>query len=290
MSDPKKFAKLKVTKSKDDVSTRPVSDKHLAGKIIAHNRKKLHVMKRIKKSIDFKETLVSVDSKDQQLAETTTSPALLDYISKNVDAQAIDSTTSSARIPFPTGVLTLTAREKGIYNGFFSDRDGQIIEKFDSQTVAIIAKNLQLKSLVPMPDKSMEANYIASEPAPVPASEQTVQMLLAAHDRIDMTHNRIDDLQRQIVESQRAKSIRIKYGDFELEIRKSIQNFVNDFKAGRVQADKDTVRKAISSWKKYSGLQSDQVAAKELMENWDQHQDSFCQFVDALSRGDDEQS
>lgn len=287
MKDPKKFAADKKM-TKGDYATADIGcGAGLAGKICRHNKKKLNhfvaVKAKMKKSIDFKETLVSVDSKDQLLAETTTSKELLDYIQKN----AVDG----AKIPFPTGTLTLSQREAGLFHGHFADRDGQIVEKFDSQTVAIIAKNLQLKSLVPTPAKSMEADYAAATPASVPASEQTVQMISAAHDRVDIVQSRIDDLQRQIIEQQRGKSIRIKYGDFELEIKKSVQSFINDFKVGRAAPEKDVVRKAISSWRKHMSmpLTSDQAAAKELMENWDTHQDSFCQFVDGLSRGDDEQ-
>lgn len=284
--DPKYYTKLKQIEKAD--GSIPCGT-GLPGQICRHNKKKLHDFvsakkSRMSKSIDFKETLVSVDSKDQLLAETTTNPALLDYIQKN----AVDG----AKIPFPTGILTLSQREPGLFHGMFSDRDGQVVEKFDSQTVAIIAKNLQLKSLVPIPEKSMDAQIIASEPS-VPASEQEVKMLAAAHDRIDMVHNRIDALQRQVIEQVKGKSIRIKYGDFELEIKKSIQGFVSDFKAGRALPDKDIVRKALSSWRKkhseYMALHTEQAAARELIENWEQHQDSFCQFVDALSRGEDEQ-
>lgn len=243
--------------------------------------------KQMKKSVDFKDTLVSVDAQDQMLAEKTTSPTLIKYIQYNMDANNTNKVNTPAKIPFPTGILTLSARETGIYNGFFQDNDGQVVEKFDAQTAAIIAKTLQLKSLVPEP---VEAQPCAPS---VPASEQQVQMLAAAHDRIDMTHNRIDELQRQLIEQQRGKSIRIKYGDFELEIKKSVQDFIGDFKAGRTTPDKDVVRKAITSWRKknaaYLPVTSDQLAARELMDNWDQHQDGFCQFVDAISRGDDEQ-
>lgn len=265
----------------------------LAGKICRHNNKKLNhfveAHKKMKKSVDFKDTLVSVDAKDQLLAEQTTNPILIKYIQNNIDAQAINKTTSSARIPFPTGVLTLTAREAGIYNGFFQDMDGQVVEKFDAQTAAIIAKTLQLKSLVPDPVEPQGVPVAA--PSESPSTSEIVAS--QAHDRIDMVHDRIDSLQRQLIEQQRGKSIRIKYGDFELEIKKSLQGFISDFKAGRALPDKDVVRKAITSWRKknadYMPLSNDQQAARELMENWEQHQDGFCQFVDAISRGDDEQ-
>lgn len=262
----------------DGVSTIDPETQSLATGICIHNRRKLHAFARrkrkLKKSVDFKDTLVSVDATDQLLAETTVNKALLQY----VQDQAYDG----AKIPFPTGTLTLSKREEGLYHGFFQDRDGQVVEKFDSQTIAIIAKTLQLKSLVPMPAEPTPI------PIPVPASEQEVKMLSAAHDRIDMVHNRIDALQRDVIEQVRSKSIRIKYGDFELEIRKSLSDFVKDFRSARTP-DKKIVRKAISSWrKKYAEvmpLANDHQAAKELTENWETHQESFCQFVDAISRG-----
>lgn len=286
-NDPKSFAKSKITKKSDYATETVGCGTGLAGKICRHNQKKLNhfvAIKKMKKSIDFKDTLVSVDSKDQMLAEKTASPAVIDYISNNLGILKAGPG-ASAKIPFPTGILTLSERESGCYHGHFQDLDGQVVEKFDSQTVAIIAKTLQIKSLIPEPEKSMEANVVAS----VPASEQQAQMLTAAHDRIDLVHNRIDDLQRQVI--NQVKGIRIKYGDFELEIRKSLQDFVIDFKSVRTSPDKDVVRKAITSWRKHSvhmNLSNDQQAARELKENWEQHQNSFCQFVDALSREEDE--
>ncbi len=269
---------LKEYTSKADVSTRSTADKKLADKVISHNRRKLHsfARSRMKKSIDFKNTLVAVDSKDQQMAEQLASKTLIDYIQNNLGVLK-SGPGASAKIPFPTGMLTMSEREAGLYHGHFQDRDGQIIEKFDSQTVAIIAKNLQLKSLVPEPQEVA--------PPSAPAAPQADEIAMAAH-------NRIDELQRQVLDQVRGKSIRIKYGDFELEIKKSVQAFVQGFRTGALP-DKESVRKALTSWRKkqaeYMHLPNDQAAARELSENWEQHQDSFCQFVDALSRGEDEQ-
>jgi hypothetical protein len=255
MSDPKSFAKGK--KAKRDP--------------------RVFAKKRLRKSVDFKDTTVSVDPADQLLAEKTASPSLVKFITDNLGVLK-SGPGSSAKIPFPTGVLTLSEREAGCYHGHFQDADGQVVEKFDSQTVAIIAKTLQLKSLVPEP----------AEPAQAPplAPPTAADLALAAHSRID-------DLQRQVIEQVKGRSIRVRMGDFELEIRKSVQQFVSDFRASAASVDKDLVRKAISSWRKrhseHMSIPSDQAAAKELSENWDQHQDSFCQFVDALARGEDEQ-
>lgn len=292
MKDPKKFAKDKV--SKGDYATAEIGcGTGLAGKICRHNRKKLnHFVETkksaMKKSIDFKDTSVSVDSKDQMMAEVTTSPQLLDYLNKNiVNSAETNANGGQWKVPFPTGILTLTQREAGIYNGFFQDKNGQVVEKFDAQTVALVAKTLQIKSLVPFPEGPI-ATPMEQSQAAEPVKPSSDQMIDAAHDRIDMVHNRIDEMQRQVI--SQFKGLKIKYGDFEVEIRKSVQDFICDFKAGKTPApDKEVVRKAISSWRKrYSQLTSDQAAAKELSENWTTHQDSFCQFVDALSRSDDE--
>lgn len=266
---------------KADVSSRSSSDKKLATKIIHHNKKKLHsfVQSKMKKSVDFKDTTVSIESQDQMLAEKTTSPALIEYITNNLGVLK-SGPGASVKIPFPTGTLTMSEREAGIYHGHFQDQSGQIIEKFDSQTVAIIAKTLQIKSLIPVP-----VEQVSQPIAPAPVDPNPMDTALAAH-------NRIDDLQRQIIEQQRGKSIRVKYGDFEIEIKKSIRDFVNDFKYEKTP-EKDLVRKAISSWRKkhssYISLPSDQAAAKELITNWNAHQESFFQFVDALSRGDEDE-
>jgi hypothetical protein len=274
----KQELQAELDKSKTDVETRSPKDKKLSNKIYTHNRKKLHTfVKKMKKSLDFKDTTVSVDSNDQLLSEKTTNAKLVEYVKMHAGLLKADG--SVAKIPFPTGMLTLSQREAGIYHGHFQDRDGQVVEKFDSQTVEIICKMLELKSLVPVP----------TEPVSVPASEQEVSMLAAAHDRIDMVHNRIDAIEQR--QASNVKGIKIKYGDFELEIRKSIRDFVNDFKTNK-SYDRDTVRKAISSWRKkhgeYMQLGSDIAAAKELLTNWSQHEDSFCQFVDALTRMEEE--
>lgn len=283
----KQEKELKERSEKSDYATEEVGcGTGLAGKICRHNRKKLNRFVAIRKanvnkSLDFKDTLVSVDSKDQLLAEVTTSPALVSYIKKNLEVLK-SGPGSTAKIPFPTGILTMTQREPGIYHGAFQDRYGQIVEKFDSETVEMITKTLQIKSLVAEPGASdVSADGVVPKPPD-------------ASDIAYSAHNRIDDLQKQIVDNARsAKGIRIKYGDFELEIKKSLRDFVTDYKASR-SVDKDLVRKALSSWrKKYSEhmpLPNDHAAAKELTENWSIHQESFFQFVDALSRGEDEQS
>ena len=274
---------------KSDYATADIScGTGLAGKICRHNKKKLNkfveVQKgKVRKSKDFQETKTSVDSTDQLLAETTTSPKLIAYL-----RSALNSDLS--KIPLAKGTLSLSQKEPGLYNGFFSDMQGQIVEKFDSQTIEIIAKNLQVKQYYEVPPLAQSVTPSAPPGLPLPEDgpkgPTTEQLVNAAHDRIDMMHNRMD----QVIQNQKAKTMKIRFGDFELELRKSVRDFAQDFKKSMntSSVDSDLVQKAIKSWRKREGdtasITSDLAAAKELLSNWDQHQEAFSQIVYALQQ------
>jgi len=282
--DPKYYTKLKTIEKADgaeggsessEVETQDPQSKQIAGMIMTHNRKKLHAFVRnkkkekVNKSIDFQDTKSSIDSKDQLLAEQTASPQLIKYL-QDMASQDI------SKIPFAKGILTLSKKEPGLYNGFFQDRDGQIIEKFDTQTLAIIAKTMELREL-----------YSPSTPVPVSlnTSPTVEQVIDAAHQRIDMVHNRIDQLEKQPVKDM--KSLKVKFGDFELELRKSVKAFVDNYR-GAPKVDPNLVKKALSSWKRRNEERVDisnlEQAAREILRNWDQYKEEFNQIVYALEQ------
>lgn len=305
------------TASMKKASPMDATTKKLADKIIAHNRKKLHgskiekskkdkkkkVIDKVKrkkvvpqyyplgcitnenpveKSIDFQETKTSVDSTDQLLAEKTASPQLIKYIKDSIANEI-------SKIPFAKGTLTLSEKEKGLYNGFFQDAQGQIVEKFDSMTPEIVAKNMELKQLFSMATPASTINPPAN---PEPTAEQVA---FAAHDRIDMVQNQIHNMQKEPMKE--LKSLRVRFGDFELELRKSVKDFAQKFAKARIplkEVDHDLVKKAISCWQKQHkevlDVSSMTSAAKEIFENWEEHKEGFSQIVYALQqleRGDE---
>lgn len=275
----KEFAKSHVKKAAPMDST----SQKLADKIRIHNQKKLHGFvgkhkEKVKKSIDFHQTTSAIDTGDQMLAESTGNPTLIKYIK---DALQNDI----SKIFFSKGTLVLSQKEPGLYNGFFQDNAGQVVEKFDNQTVEIVAKNMQLKSLYDAPVEAVNVAPAIASPTSTPH-----------HDYVEEMEDRIiarEEAQKVVGEvlahmkQPTPKYVRVRFGDMEVELRKSIRDFVNDFKKAQ-EADKDIVSKAISSWRKkasaYTHLPNDQAAAKELLSNWEQHQEGFCQLVYALQQ------
>ncbi len=290
---------MKEYTEKSEISTMGATDSNLAERIMTHNRAKLHKFvkkQKIKKSIDFQNVKVGVDSTDQLLAEQTASPKLIEYIQRSL-AYA-DGATDVCKVPFVNGVLTLSKKDEGLYNGFFQDSQGQVVEKFDNQTVAIIAKNMIMKNL-----------YYAQTEAAVPvteaahADEAEDRALISREVGMALEHhNAIYHKGQEPGEPIKSGKgyIKIRSGDFELEIKKSIRAFITDYKTQRVISEgpvtPEIITKAVKSWRKkssdYMHLPSDQAAAKEIFNNWDEHQESFLQMVHAqqmLARKGDEE-
>lgn len=292
--DDKKEAKkqekeLKEYVDKSAVATMGGTSEKLAHKIEAHNRKKLHKFvknHKMKKSVDFQDTKVSVDSADQLLAEKTASPQLVKYIKASLENDI-------SKIPFAKGMLTLSKKEAGLYQGFFQDIQGQVIEKFDDMTPEIVAKNMEMKSLyavgeappsLPGHDAQEEAEDRAI------AQQEAMKIVGPAHDRIDMVHNRIDQLQNEM--GSKAKTLRVTFGDFQLELRKSVKDFSDKFRKSREEEELDPslIRKAIESWrsknKSVLDIPTFSAAAKELFNNWEEHKEGFSQIVYGLEQSE----
>lgn len=267
-------ASLQGHAKKSEINTRSFKDKKLADLIRRHNQKKLN------KSIDFHNTKSSIESSDQLLAEKTISPELIDYIKTSVS-------NNLSKIPFAKGVLTLSEKEKGLYNGFFQDNDGQIVEKFDSQTLEIIAKNMELKDLYNATHKDAAPNHDPIEEAEDRAiAQQEVKEALDEHNKLYHKDQKPGDSINPT-----GKSIKLKFGDFELEIKKSIKSFVHDFKKSKLYKDKDMIFKSLQSWrtknKDILNLDNDSKAAKILLENWEDYKEDFNQILYGLTHKDD---
>lgn len=268
VEDKNYYSKLKEVHTEKSNSENKVGcGEGLSGKICRHNQKKLHsfVKKhKIQKSIDFHNTKVSIDSADQLLAEKTVSEDLIKYIKASIEGDI-------SKISFSKGILTLAKKEEGLYSGFFQDSQGQVVEKFDDMTPEIVAKNMEIKNLAEM--------------SPVPEAPPVIdQAIVAAHDRIDYMHNRIDTLQDQM--NSKGKSLKISFGDFQLELRKSVRDFTNSFR--RSKNDSTVIKKAIESWriknKQVLDIPNFTQAAKELFDNWEEHSEGFSQIVYALEQ------
>lgn len=226
--------------------------------------------KNVKKSYDYRDLAVAIDAKDQQAAEETASPHLVNLLQsayKNIPVG------ESCDYELGTCSINLTKKAEGLFNGFAKDMHGQVVEKFDDQTIEMVAKNLQLKNLAP----NLESTVInPSHPD-------------EAEDRI-VAREEAEKVVAEAIENQslkRVKSLKIRFGDFELELKKAIHDFVTNFKKSQ-EVDKHDVAKAVKSWRrnisKSMHFGSDQEAAKELVENWELHKESFNQILFAIQQ------
>lgn len=232
----------------------------------------------VNKSVDFQNAKVSVDAADQLLAEATANKKLIGRIQ---DAVFQDSNVT--KIQLSKGVLTLSKKDEGLYDGFFQDSQGQVVEKFDNMTPAIIAKNLEMKNLEPA----------YADPTPAHSSQEEAEDRIIAQQEaikvVESAHQRIDRLEREM--EPKKVSLRVRLGDFEIELRKSVKAFVQDFKKGQDledDIDEEIVSKAVHSWYKQNqeriGVSSFAAGVKELYDNWETHKEGFYQTVYALEQ------
>jgi hypothetical protein len=222
---------------------------------------------KVKKSYDYQDQFVSIDAKDQQAAEEGTPSSLLDYMrncmykgpdsKENIDAERHQGI---YKIPFLKGTLTLAQKADNLYNCDFSDIQGQVVEKLSDVTLEIAAKTLMVKGFI---QKADYEPILASTPAPVAPAPVIIE-----------------------APSDGPKSVRIKMGDFEFEMRKSIKDFVSDFRNAR-QHPQDLMKKAIKSWRRNNQFQqftNDTEAAKFILSNWEQEKERFNQILFAVQQ------
>ena len=209
--------------------------------------------KKFKKSYDYPDTLTIIDAKDQQAAEEGTPNAFLEKISSQMKKGD-----TVHEIQMQKGVLTLANKDSNLYSGFFTDADGQVVEKFEGHTLQMVAKTLIVKGRATDFDLYGEGEDYEPQAPAVPVE-------LAAP-------------------SGASPQVTIKFGDVEIQLRKSIRAFVDDFKKGK-SGDQEVIRKAIKSWRrsqKFQEFGSDRDAAQELVANWESHKESFSQTLFAI--------
>lgn len=208
-------------------------------------------VKTFKKSYDYPDTLTIIDAKDQQAAEEGTPVTFLEKITSQMKKGD-----SVHKIQMQKGVLTLANKDSNLYSGFFTDGDGQIVEKFEGHTLEMVAKTLIVKGRATDFDLYGEGeDYEPQAPVVAPVEASVAQ-----------------------------PQVTIKFGDVEIQLRKSIRAFVDDFKKGRSD-DQELIRKAIKSWRrsqKFQEFASDREAAQEIVANWEQNKESFSQTLFAI--------
>lgn len=178
-----------------------------------------------------------------------------DLAQQTANPELVDYIKSAAEADLPKiklqkGTLTLYKKDEGLFSGFFSDTSGQVVEKFDDMTIPMLVKAMEVKSLV-------------AQNAPVRSQPQT---------------------------SENAPShVKIKYGDFELEIKKSLSGFIDNFKKHR-NGNRVRVMKAIQAWRRNTvagqSHSSNLSAAQEILDKWEKYNEEFYQVLEALSRNE----
>lgn len=233
----------------------------LSGKICNRNQRKLN------KSIDFQDANTAIESIDHYVAEKTVPAQLMEYLNTAKELDLV-------KLPFENGsVLIINKIQRGLYKATFQDQYGDTLENFDPQTLEMLAKNLIIKQLYSPPINHDEQDEKEDREIARDEVEEALER-----------HNALYHKGQTPGESINARgSVRVKYGNFELEIKKSIHNFVKSFKESKV-VDKNTIAKAVKAWRRnhLSSINSDSKAAYELLNNWDQHKESFFQTVHAM--------
>lgn len=208
--------------------------------------------KNFKKSYDYPDTLTIIDAKDQQAAEEGTPSQFLEKISSQMKKGD-----SVHKIQMQKGVLTLANKDSNLYSGFFTDAEGQIVEKFEGHTLQMVAKTLIVKGRATDYDLYGEGEDYEPQ-APIQAAQQPA------------------------VSNQ--PQVTIKFGDVEIQLRKSIRQFVDDFKKGKTE-EQELIRKAIKSWRRsqtFQRFESDREAAQAIIANWESNRESFSQTLFAI--------
>jgi len=280
--------------SKESEETQEGSGEGVAMSKTAGYPKRTHKFAQaFKKSIDYKNTTTSVDTMDQHNAETTTESELVKYIKENAGDDI-------SKISFPKGKLTLSKKEAGVYNGFFSDTDGQVVEKFDGQTIEMIAKHMELKELYEkkevVKDQAVEsAAHEDEEQDKELIQEEAGKQIEEALEEHNSKYHQGQEPGEPITSVKQGNGkkglfLRIKAGDFEIELRKSVRDFVHNFKKAKEYGlvDQDLIQKALTSWRKKNqgvmNIPNNTVAARVLLENWDSYHEEFNQTVYALEQ------
>jgi hypothetical protein len=165
--------------------------------------KQKNFIKSFKKStIDHENTTTSLSVEEQKAAEQTTDPRILKYLDDCCEGMK-DSDVK--RIPLVEKTLVIAKKGDNLYNAFLEDGSGQVIEKMYDKTRQMIGKILDVKDLVNLDNKPVEVKEEPKEVKP----------------KITMP-----------------SYFKLKIGDFEFEMKKSLGQFVSEFKKAKQYKDK----------------------------------------------------
>lgn len=237
-----------------------------AQKICERNTSKTNPMKKpksfakeFKKSYGYYHHGVKVDAESQKAAEETLNPESLKAFKSMVNDM---DQYESQRVPFESGTLVVDKKDNGLYNAFFEDTQGEVQDRFFDKTAETLLKDLFVKGL------------LREEEIPLPfKGPNTPPVLLKDED---------GEERREGPEAYREPySVRIKCGDFEFELKKSLQNFVKSWKTPQ----KNELKKAISTWRKHrTDISNDREAVKEILDNWNLYGEDFNQVLFAVQQ------
>jgi hypothetical protein len=212
---------------------------------------------KVEKSYDYRDQYVIIDALDQQAAEASVPENFLqatkEVMANQTAEDGQDASQGIYKVHFMKGCMTLARKAENLYNGHFEDNDGQVVEKLSDVTLEIALKTLMVKGFI---DK------VEYDPQPVEVANQA-QPVNPQPEREPMT-------------------VRVKYGDFEFEMRKSVKNFVSDFKKAKSAIPGDELRKAIKAYRrnsKYQNFTNDIEAARFVLDNWEQEKENFNQIL-----------
>lgn len=223
--------------------------KEFASKYKGKENKK-DFIKKFKKSIDFKTYRTSIDAQDQLLAESTSNPDLIEYLGKYLN----NTQTDIFDIPMAKGILKMSRKDRGLYSGVMTNENGEVIEKFDEVTIPILAKNLEIKDMAEMP---MSEFY-----------QEELEHDIEAESFIN-----------EYKEESPRTEIKIRCGDIEIEIKKSIQDFVKSFKSQKLD---NALLKSLKSLNLRLNKKDEKAAARELLDNWEMHKEDFFQRLHGI--------
>lgn len=215
----------------------------------------------------YKNTQATVNVAEQAHAETA-SPELIQYIATSINAEL-------QKIRLAKGTLTVSKKDEGLYSAFFENNEGQVVEEFENCTVEMLAKNLMVRGYYDAPIASNETK------AEHPDEKEDRELI---RDALDM-HNAFYHQGQAPGEPINGKGyVRIKYGNFELEIKKSMSDFIKSFRTE--QPTKADVKKALTAWRRNSKVasqfRSDVDAAQALISDWNQYGEDFSQILHAM--------
>ena len=214
---------------------------------------------------DFANTQTTVNAQVQQAAEQTASPELIQYLTASINAEI-------SKIRLAKGTLTVSKKDDGLYCGFFQNNDGQVVHQFENMTIPILAKNLEIKELYEAPPVAKHED-----------AQEDAEMIEDAIEQHEAVYHRGQKPGEPVASEG---YVRIKYGDFELEIKKSMSDFIKSYK--NEQPTRADIQKALSSWRRNSGVaksfRTDLEAAQALLADWATHGEDFNQVLYALKK------